>query len=159
LPGGIEGFLPRPFSISVKLDGPARRKRSRHRITVGRLTPMCFAIRLLESPSAAIKIIRHRVTTLCGVFWARTQTLSVRWWSGVIKSFLADFHIAATIHLNQVIVKLFVRQYTRSRVPLHLIYYEACLNERDAFRREKYLKTTYGKRFIKTRCRSYFTGQ
>lgn len=48
---------------------------------------------------------------------------------------------------------------TRSRVPLHLIYYEACLNERDAFRREKYLKTTYGKRFIKTRCRSYFTGQ
>jgi putative endonuclease len=48
---------------------------------------------------------------------------------------------------------------TRNRVPLTLIYYEACLDERDAFRREKYLKTAYGKRFIKLRCRSYFTGQ
>jgi putative endonuclease len=48
---------------------------------------------------------------------------------------------------------------TKDRVPLHLVYYEACLYERDAFRREKYLKTAYGKRFIKTRCRSYFTGQ
>ncbi|PYT92216.1 MAG: excinuclease ABC subunit C [Acidobacteria bacterium] len=48
---------------------------------------------------------------------------------------------------------------TRNRVPLRLIYYEACLNERGAFRREKYLKTAYGKRFIKTRCRSYFMGQ
>jgi putative endonuclease len=47
---------------------------------------------------------------------------------------------------------------TRDRRPLKLIYYEACLNEKDAFRREKYLKTTYGKRYIKTRCRDYFTG-
>jgi putative endonuclease len=47
---------------------------------------------------------------------------------------------------------------TRDRRPLNLIYYEACLNEHDAFRREKYLKTTYGKRYIKVRCRSYFTG-
>ncbi len=47
---------------------------------------------------------------------------------------------------------------TANRRPLHLIYYEACLNEQDAFRREKYLKTTYGKRYIKNRCRSYFTG-
>ncbi len=48
---------------------------------------------------------------------------------------------------------------TRNRVPLHLIYYEACVDEGDAFRREKYLKTAYGKRFIKSRCRSYFMGQ
>jgi len=47
---------------------------------------------------------------------------------------------------------------TANRRPLHLIYYEACLDEQDAFRREKYLKTTYGKRYIKVRCRSYFTG-
>ncbi len=47
---------------------------------------------------------------------------------------------------------------TADRRPLTLIYYEACLNEKDAFRREKYLKTTYGKRYIKTRCRAYFTG-
>jgi putative endonuclease len=47
---------------------------------------------------------------------------------------------------------------TRDRRPLKLIYYEACLNELDAFRREKYLKTTYGKRYIKVRCKNYFTG-
>jgi len=47
---------------------------------------------------------------------------------------------------------------TKDRRPLVLIYYEACLDENDAFRREKYLKTTYGKRYIKTRCRNYFTG-
>lgn len=47
---------------------------------------------------------------------------------------------------------------TKDRRPLKLIYYEACLDESDAFRREKYLKTTYGKRYIKIRCRNYFTG-
>ena len=47
---------------------------------------------------------------------------------------------------------------TRDRRPLELIYYEASLNEQDAFRREKYLKTTYGKRYIKVRCKNYFTG-
>ena len=47
---------------------------------------------------------------------------------------------------------------TRDRRPLDLIYYEACLNKEDAFRREKYLKTTYGKRYIRTRCKNYFTG-
>ena len=48
---------------------------------------------------------------------------------------------------------------TKNRRPLRLVYYEACLDEKDAFRREKYLKTTYGKRYIKKRCDSYFTGQ
>jgi putative endonuclease len=47
---------------------------------------------------------------------------------------------------------------TANRHPLKLIYYEACLNEQDAFRREKYLKTTYGKRYLKIRCHNYFTG-
>jgi len=47
---------------------------------------------------------------------------------------------------------------TRHRVPLELIYYEACLSADDAFRREKYLKTTYGKYYLKSRLRCYFTG-
>jgi putative endonuclease len=47
---------------------------------------------------------------------------------------------------------------TKDRRPLELIYYEACLNEKDAFRREKYLKSTYGKRYLKSRCKNYFTG-
>ena len=40
---------------------------------------------------------------------------------------------------------------TRRRRPIELIYYEACRQNRDALRREKYLKTTYGKRYIRNR--------
>ena len=47
---------------------------------------------------------------------------------------------------------------TKNRLPLELIYYEACLNQEDATRREKYLKTHYGKMFLKKRLKSYFTG-
>ena len=47
---------------------------------------------------------------------------------------------------------------TRSRRPLELIYYEACLDRGDAIRREKYLKSYNGKRFIRTRLKSYLTG-
>jgi len=47
---------------------------------------------------------------------------------------------------------------TKSRRPLKLIYYEACLNQQDATHREKYLKTHYGKMFIKNRLKSYLTG-
>jgi putative endonuclease len=47
---------------------------------------------------------------------------------------------------------------TKNIKPLKLIYYEACLSQQDATHREKYLKTTYGKRFIKSRLKSYLTG-
>jgi putative endonuclease len=47
---------------------------------------------------------------------------------------------------------------TRKRVPLILVYYEACLNQQDALHREKYLKTSWGKRFIKARLKNYLTG-
>ena len=47
---------------------------------------------------------------------------------------------------------------TKKRRPMELIYYEACLNEKDAFLREKYLKTTYGRRYLKNRLKEYFTG-
>ena len=47
---------------------------------------------------------------------------------------------------------------TKDRRPLKLIYYEACLNQTDATHREKYLKTIYGKRYIKNRVKSYLTG-
>jgi len=40
---------------------------------------------------------------------------------------------------------------TRNRRPLKLVYYEACLNQQDATKREKYLKTAWGKRYIKNR--------
>ena len=44
---------------------------------------------------------------------------------------------------------------TSYRQPLTLVYYEACLNRKDAMRRENYLKTTWGKRYIKNRIRNY----
>jgi putative endonuclease len=40
---------------------------------------------------------------------------------------------------------------TRQRRPMELIYYEARRQNRDALIREKYLKTTYGKRYIRNR--------
>ncbi len=48
---------------------------------------------------------------------------------------------------------------TKHRRPLKLIYFEACLNQQDALKREKYLKTHYGKMFLGNRLKSYFTGQ
>ena len=47
---------------------------------------------------------------------------------------------------------------TKNRRPLKLIYYEACLNQEDATKREKYLKTYNGKRFLHKRLKSYLTG-
>ena len=47
---------------------------------------------------------------------------------------------------------------TKNRRPLDLVYYEACINQDDAIKREKYLKTTYGKRYIKNRLMQYLHG-
>jgi len=48
---------------------------------------------------------------------------------------------------------------TKDRRPFKLIYYEACLNEKDAVHREKYLKTYEGSCFVCKRLKSYLTGQ
>ena len=47
---------------------------------------------------------------------------------------------------------------TKNRRPLKLIYYEACLKQKDALKREKYLKTWHGKQFLHKRLKSYLTG-
>lgn len=47
---------------------------------------------------------------------------------------------------------------TKHRLPLELIYFEACLNKDDAYRRERYLKTGMGKRFLKNRLKGGLTG-
>ncbi|MGI9088145.1 MAG: GIY-YIG nuclease family protein, partial [Chthoniobacterales bacterium] len=47
---------------------------------------------------------------------------------------------------------------TKTRVPFELVYWEGCLNRSDAAQREKYLKTAWGKRYLKTRLRRYLTG-
>ena len=47
---------------------------------------------------------------------------------------------------------------TRVRRPLKLIYYDVCLNQDDATKREKYLKSYHGRMFLKNRLKSYLTG-
>ena len=47
---------------------------------------------------------------------------------------------------------------TKDRRPLRLLYYEACLDQNDATKREKYFKTYHGKMFLKRRLKSYLTG-
>jgi putative endonuclease len=44
---------------------------------------------------------------------------------------------------------------TKGNRPWKYIYYEACLNEQDAKRREHYLKTTQGERLLKRRLKEY----
>lgn len=46
--------------------------------------------------------------------------------------------------------------YTKYKRPWKLIYYEACLNKNDAKRREKYFKTSQGRRLLKRRLKDYF---
>ncbi len=45
---------------------------------------------------------------------------------------------------------------TKPRLPMKLIYFEACTNQDDAQRREKYFKTTKGRRFLAKRLKSYY---
>jgi putative endonuclease len=46
---------------------------------------------------------------------------------------------------------------TKGRGPLELIYYEACLNQEDAYYRERYLKSGMGKRYIKNRLKRFLS--
>lgn len=45
---------------------------------------------------------------------------------------------------------------TKNRRPFVLIYFEGCLNQQDATRREKYLKSGNGKIYLKNRLKNYF---
>lgn len=45
--------------------------------------------------------------------------------------------------------------YTRSHGPYELVYYEASLNQNDAYAREKYLKSGMGKRYLKNRMKKF----
>ncbi len=47
---------------------------------------------------------------------------------------------------------------TKSRIPFKLIYYEAYLLKQDAEAREKYLKTSMGRRVIRKQLANYLMG-
>ena len=40
---------------------------------------------------------------------------------------------------------------TKNRLPINLVYYEACLNKENAIKREKEFKTGFGRRYLKNR--------
>ncbi len=71
-----------------------------------------------------------------------------RWYTGYTK----DLENRLSEHQNGKV------QSTKLRLPVKIIYFEGCRNQQDATHREKYLKTTYGKRYIRTRNNGYFTG-
>jgi putative endonuclease len=45
---------------------------------------------------------------------------------------------------------------TKNRRPLELVYYEACKNKIDALKREKSLKTGFGRAYLKKRITNLF---
>lgn len=47
---------------------------------------------------------------------------------------------------------------TSTRGPFEVVSYEVCYNQKDALHREKYLKSSYGKRYITNRLKNYLTG-
>ena len=47
---------------------------------------------------------------------------------------------------------------TKNRRPLELVYYEVSFNRDDALHRERYLKTTYGRRYIRNRLKNQKKG-
>ena len=69
----------------------------------------------------------------------------------------SDFYVGVTRDLKQ---RLELHQggkvnSTAHRLPLSLVYYEACLNKDDAINREKYLKSGFGRRFLRNRLKGF----
>ena len=48
---------------------------------------------------------------------------------------------------------------TKSKLPIKLVYYEACLIKYDALNREKYLKSGPGRKFLKKRLRNFISSR
>ena len=67
-----------------------------------------------------------------------------------------NFYVGYTANLKNRVLKHNSGevQSTKWRRPLLLVYYEASINKSDALHREKYLKTSYGKRYIKNRLKN-----
>lgn len=71
-----------------------------------------------------------------------------RWYSGMT----GDLRARITTHRQGKVAS------TRHRRPLQLVYYEASLSQADAKRRERYLKTGRGKRYLRQRLAVWLSG-
>lgn len=69
-----------------------------------------------------------------------------------------NFYIGYTANLKERVKMHNKGQITsiKNRLPFELVYFEASFNQKDSLTRERYLKTTYGRRYIKNRIRNYF---
>ncbi len=50
-----------------------------------------------------------------------------------------------------------VQESTKNRIPFEVIYFEWCINKQDAITREKYLKSGWGKRYLKIRLNNFLS--
>ena len=48
---------------------------------------------------------------------------------------------------------------TKLRRPFKLVYFEVCLDKHDAIKRERYFKTGFGRRFLKSRLTNFLKGR
>ena len=80
------------------------------------------------------------------VYVLRSET-SGGWYTGCTNDLRKRFREHASGKAN----------YTAKKGPYEVIYYEACIDEGDAYRREQYLKTGMGKRYIRNRLKRFLT--
>jgi putative endonuclease len=68
-----------------------------------------------------------------------------------------NFYIGFTTDLERCLSEHYKGKstYTSFRGPYRLIYYEACLSEKDAKARERYLKSGMGRRYLKNRTKHF----
>ena len=70
-----------------------------------------------------------------------------------------QFYTGFTRELQNRLQRTQFRQsaFDENKNSLELVYYEACLNEKDALAREKYLKSGMGKRYLRNRLKSFLS--
>ena len=81
------------------------------------------------------------------------------YWIYVLESKLdGDRYVGYTSNINQRLKEHIDGKVpsTKEKRPFKLIYIEGCLNRNDATRREQYLKTTDGRRFLAKRLKMYY---
>lgn len=69
-----------------------------------------------------------------------------------------DFYIGCTYDLKKRLLLHNAKKIasTKKRVPFKLIYYEAHIDSHDAFVREQYLKTGWGRNYIRKTLSNFF---
>lgn len=135
-------------------------------------TSILFYIKVLAQLTAGIfcTILMHIIPLEAGIFGDPPATLRVAMRAGrlmpmyytyVLKSKKdSKLYIGYTSNLRE---RLKLHNdggvpSTQNRRPLELIYYEACLVKEDAIKREKSLKTGFGRSYLKNRLSDLYSG-